>query len=379
MLLWKLQEQQKVLSRCVTCGMRETVMTDNPEKKRLWLFLAVTYGMTAIMSIFMFIGLKKKIDLTVFVDAQLMYPACGVILGKLLYKEDEKKLPMAGYMCVLIAAALQVLIAVLSVFIDVSPIDGGAAGDLDFWSTIGVIPIIAGSFILYILFWICGKEKAENAGLIRKKVKLSLVLILLFVLLMVAREFAICYLSDLSEGTGEYVADFVGVFKRPLNYLAFFALPFGYVFSVISFFGEEYGFRYYLQPVMQKKFGLRGGIILLSLAWAFWRLNIDFMYYSLEDGPRMFLYQVISCLALGVFLGYAYMKTENIWVPIIMHYLFDSLSVVIAGEDAVVLQNQRVSWFELPILFVASVVFMLFIFCPIFNKKKKEIPKEADM
>lgn len=360
-------------------GNREIVMTDNPEKKRLWLFLAVTYGMTAVMSIFMFIGLKKKIDLTVFVDAQVMYPACGVILGKLLYKEDEKKLPMAGYMCVLIATALQVLIAVLSVFIEVSPIDGGAAGDLDFWSTIGVVPIIAGSFVLYILFWTCGKEKAENAGLIRKKVKLSLALIIFFVVLMVVREFAICCLSDLAGGTGEYVAELIDVFKKPLNYLAFFALPFGYAFSVISYFGEEYGFRYYLQPIMQKKFGLRGGIILLSLAWAFWHLNIDFMYYSVEDGPRMFLYQVISCLALGVFLGYSYMKTENIWVPIIMHYLFDSLSVVIAGEDAIVLQNQSVSYGELPILFIASAVFMVFIFCPIFNKNKKEIPEETDI
>ena len=46
-------------------------------KKKLWIFIAVAYGVTAIMALFMIIGLKKGYDLTCFANAQMMYPACS--------------------------------------------------------------------------------------------------------------------------------------------------------------------------------------------------------------------------------------------------------------------------------------------------------------
>ena len=42
-------------------------------KKKLWIFIAVAYGVTAIMNLFMIVGLKKGYDLTCFVNAQMMY------------------------------------------------------------------------------------------------------------------------------------------------------------------------------------------------------------------------------------------------------------------------------------------------------------------
>ena len=44
-------------------------------------------------------------------------------------------------------------------------------------------------------------------------------------------------------------------------------LPLNFVLSFTAFFGEEYGWRYYLQPILQQKFGLRRGVIVLGLLW----------------------------------------------------------------------------------------------------------------
>ena len=40
----------------------------------------------------MFLGLKGEKDLTAFVNAMMTYPACGVIIGMLLFDRKEKKL-----------------------------------------------------------------------------------------------------------------------------------------------------------------------------------------------------------------------------------------------------------------------------------------------
>ena len=66
------------------------------------------------------------------------------------------------------------------------------------------------------------------------------------------------------------------------------------------------------------------------------------------------------------FFGYAYMKTNNIWVPVIMHYINNNLGVLLNGGTA---QDQLVAWSDLPLLLVALLPMIIFILMPIFNKK----------
>ena len=62
----------------------------------------------------------------------------------------------------------------------------------------------------------------------------------------------------MSDGSGmQYVKEWAAMFKNPMMWLNIAALPINYFFVFIAFFGEEYGWRYYLQPVLQKRFGLR--------------------------------------------------------------------------------------------------------------------------
>ena len=66
------------------------------------------------------------------------------------------------------------------------------------------------------------------------------------------------------------------------------------------------------------------------------------------------LAQQITRITLGVF-AYAYMKTENIWDPVILHYLNNNLVPIFSGNyTASVFENQSITWGGLLISLVVN-------------------------
>ncbi len=86
------------------------------EKERLGIFIAVAYGVPAIMSIFMFIGMKKGVDLTMFVNTQMMYPACGVILGMIIARNKDESLPLGGFITTLVLTVIMMICSIIVTF-----------------------------------------------------------------------------------------------------------------------------------------------------------------------------------------------------------------------------------------------------------------------
>lgn len=338
-------------------------------RRRLWIYLAVAYGVTALMSILMYLGFRKDLDLTSFVNVQMMYPACGVILGKLITRREGTALPMVGYVTVLLTTAAMMAVSVCSLLIPAEPLDLGPAGTMDIWNLISQFPLMAGSVITYISFLAAGREKKEHAGILRRNIRLSLWMIVLFLLLYTARMVLVSGIADLITASSENIRGLAENLTNPKSLGLLLALPFNFFFVFAAFFGEEYGWRYYLQPVMQKRFGLKKGIFALGLAWAVWHIAVDFMYYTVEDGPLMFLSQIITCVSLAIFFGYAYMKTQNIWVPVILHYLNNNLIPVFSGGKMDVLQNQHVSPGDIPLMLAGALLYAVFIFAPVYRKK----------
>lgn len=341
------------------------------EKKRLWIFIAIAYGVMAVMALVMFVAYRRASDTTAFVNVQMLYPACGVILGKLIYKEEGKKLPSAGYITVLAATAAMMLIALLSVAFPSEPLQIAGA-KIDIWNIISQIPLIGGSILAYILFWVCGREKRENAGLERKNIKRSIILVAVFIALLTGRIMIAAYISDAVNGNDENWRMIATSMSSPVTWITIALLPINFFFSFIAFFGEEYGWRYYLQPLMQNRFGKRAGVLLLGLVWAIWHLDVDFMYYASGYGIQAFICQIITCAAAAIFFGFAYMITGNIWVPIIMHYLNNNLTVIISGAGADGLMNQVINWKDIPIFAVSYILFFLFILTPVYKRTSDE-------
>ena len=82
------------------------------------------------------------------------------------------------------------------------------------------------------------------------------------------------------------------------------------------FYGEESGWRGYLQEKLQGYFGKIGGVILLGILWWIWHLPL---WVVQEVEWVEMLYGIPTSIGIAIFLGYIYMKTKNVWLCAITH------------------------------------------------------------
>ncbi len=107
--------------------------------------------------------------------------------------------------------------------------------------------------------------------------------------------------------------------------------------SIIVFFGEEYGWRFFLQPRLQHKFGKIKGILALGIIWGVWHIPLLLFYYST---PGNFLYsttfQILACVFLSIIFAYFYEKSGSIWCIAVLHCINNGIAGLIAFS-----QNQN--------------------------------------
>ena len=148
-----------------------------------------------------------------------------------------------------------------------------------------------------------------------------------------------------------------------------------YLMGILMWYGSTKGYDLTVFPTAQMMYPV-AGVIVLGVVWGLWHIPDDLFYYTKTSGIQMIFVQQITCISLGIFFAYAYMKTQNIWVPVCLHYLNNNLIPIISGTlSADVLENQNVSWRDLPVAVVLNgLCFGFFLLADVF--KKKEIEKE---
>lgn len=337
----------------------------NTAKRELLIFLAVAYGVTFLMGILMWYGNQGSLDLSAFPNAQMMYPAAGVMLAYLVGRKNEENVPRWFYRVFILLTVVMVVCAVLSVAAP-KQIAMPAGGEISVWTAVIQYILIGGSILCWVTIFASGKEARETYGLRWKNWKSSFACILLFLALYFLRV-SIAYLAS---GEIQMLAD---IAVNPYTWIYILSMPVNFFLVFAAFFGEEYGWRYYLQPLLQKRFGLRKGVLLLGIVWGLWHLPVDFFYYTSPDkGLIMTASQLITCVSLAIFFAYAYSKTNNIWVPVLLHFLNNNLAPVITNTySADVLENQDVSWAMLPsALLINGLLFGFFLLSKEFREEK---------
>ncbi len=310
----------------------------------------------------------------------MLFPACGVIAGNLVTsRKTGKKYPVAAYTLILAFTFLAVVLSLLSVFFPANTILENTAMEMTPYNMAVQLIVLPVSLAAFILFLTASREKKENAGTIRKNILKSIIMIIVFLIIYSARIF-LGYMIDELTGNGgiEELNKFLEGFMT-LSTMGMLGLTIiNYPLTFTLFFGEEYGWRYFLQPRMQEKFGMRKGVLLLGLIWGLWHTPMNFMYYTTTCGPQSLCNQIIVCVAYAIFFGYAYMKTENIWVPVAIHYLNNNLIPVVKQDVSVdVLQHQEIKWSDIPPAALLMIVYVLFIFASEYRSKKSVRSKES--
>ncbi len=324
------------------------------EKKQLLVFGLTAFGMPILMGIVMGFSFFKGNDITAFANVQMYYPAAGVMLALLLTKGKEEKLPKKYYIGFLITTVILIATALAS----------AAMPHLD-WMILGQYPIIILSMVCFILLLFEKKEVRAQFGLkfTGKKGAKSWLYVLLFFVLYVVR----LLISCLIEGQMDL---FVQIFTDSATYMMILLLIINFIFVFTAFFGEEYGWRFFFQPLLQKRFGLKGGVLLLGVLWGLWHLPLNIFYYSPDTWMISVVLQIITCVGFAIFFGYGYMKTENIWVPAIMHYLNNNMVAVLTGSAD--LSNQVYRWTDIPVTLAVDLVFIVFIFAKVYKRKEEK-------
>jgi len=323
------------------------------EKKQLIIFTLTAFGLPILMGVLMGISYYRGNDVTAFPTAQMYYPAAGVILAKLFTKKEGELLPKKFYYGFLATTAVTMVTAVFSMI----------WSQLN-WMVLSQIPVIILSIVLLILLCVEKKEIRRAYGLSftgKQNAKSWLYMLLFFALYMLRLLFS-CVL----EGQ---ISMFVETVTSPMTYIMLLNLAISFFLSFSAFLGEEYGWRYFFQPLLQKRFGLKGGVLLLGVAWGLWHLPINIFYYSPDTWMISVLLQIITCVSFAIFFGYGYLKTENIWVPVVMHYINNNMIAVLTGTGDI--SGQVYRWRDVPLTLLVDAVFILFLFSKVYRRKEK--------
>jgi membrane protease YdiL (CAAX protease family) len=100
--------------------------------------------------------------------------------------------------------------------------------------------------------------------------------------------------------------------------------------GLVLAFGEEYGWRGYLQSELVK-IGRVKGVLALGVIWGLWHAPIILMGYNYPGYPVLgVILMIFYTTGLSFFFGYAVLKTGSIWLAAYLHALNNQVLAYLA-------------------------------------------------
>ena len=95
---------------------------------------------------------------------------------------------------------------------------------------------------------------------------------------------------------------------------------------------EEAGWRYILQPELEKKYPFTISTIIVSVIWWLWHLPLFFIQGTSQCGQNYFAFG-INVLGLSFALASIRKNTGSVWLCVLFHCLVNSLSGIYVIND----------------------------------------------
>lgn len=320
-------------------------------KRELTVFAVCAYAVPFLMMPLLYICLHNGQDTGIFANAQMFYPAAGVMLAFLLAKRQDT--PKRFYILYLAAAAVMLAASVLSAVMPQAP-----------W--LGIANLVIASVLGWIFLLTEKKEKREAYGL---RLHGKLITALGICIYFLAVKTGMVFLSVAMQG-GDSWAEYLAYWRISAPWVMAVVLIPNFFLSFLPFFGEEYGWRYYLTPALQSRLGARRGALAVGVLWGLWHLPLNLFFYSPETSLQSIASQLVVCVTMGVFFTFAYEECgKNIWVPVLLHYLNNNMILVWTGTADI--GNQIISWTDVVFSAVMyGVVFLPFLAAKCYRRNK---------
>ncbi len=292
--------------------------------RQVGLFLGLTFGLTWLLDLVLYLnGGLMATGLGTILQLQMLLPAtCAILLGTfffsnspLYYKVNHTPVRWFTYFFLVQTALYVVSTVAILLKPELNQTMGAAKSIL----------ILAGLVILLLARWRGGKEAFNAAGMAGGKWQSWLIFglgLVLFYTLMAGLNLlfkmgtlvnpAAVLPPQMTQGMASPQIWLFGIINGILI---------GPLLGLTITFGEEYGWRGYLQTELIR-IGRIKGVLIVGIIWGIWHAPVILMGYNYPDQPVLgVLLMTLFCICLSFYLAYAVFKSQGLWTAVYLHAL----------------------------------------------------------
>jgi membrane protease YdiL (CAAX protease family) len=339
----------------------------------VWAYIGLSFGLAWLIDLVLYLngGLTNPIAMLVLQFQMLMPAFAALLLGVFFFKDSlvyhrTNRTTSRWFIYYYFLMTIGYLAGVIAALVQPSLVTT-VGGSLLLFSVVGLV-------LLLVLRWRGGPQSFAGAGMafgsIRMWLLFGLGLVLFYGLqTLLNYVFKMGTLADLTKMFPPGAAEASGLPPVVLLASAFFnSVIIGPLLGLIITFGEEYGWRGFLQTELVRLGRIRG-VGLLGIIWGVWHWPLIWMGYNYPGqpvfGPLLFVGYTV---ALSYFLAYAVFKSKGVWTAAYLHAL--SNQAMSFFMVAVVTPISMVMSFGigLPTLVLAAPIILLILRDPIWKE-----------
>lgn len=302
-----------------------------PNWRQVSIFVGITFVLTYLLDLSLYLagGYGANAATTLLLQVQMLIPACVAIVLQVFVFKDSPIYRLQGpalwfFYGYLVYAVLHLGIAVSAVLVTSQVYQIVASVAIQLLLVVFLV-------LLLLLRLVAGKEAFRRAGLAGGRfwyyISFGLLLAAIYAVMTGLNAlFGLGQMVDvgqmLAQAAGGQAAEAASIPEwLLLAIIGIQAVVIGPVLALPVAFGEEYGWRGYLQGELIRVGRVRG-ILLVGVIWGLWHAPIIAMGHNYPGYPVMGIFlMTLYTIALGFLLGYAVLKSGSVWLAAFLHGL----------------------------------------------------------
>lgn len=286
------------------------------------IFVGLTFALTWLLNLGLFLagGLTTSIA-TVALVTQMLIPAFFAILLETFVFADSPLYfkiyhgPARWFTYFYLGATLLLIAGTVAAMV--------APALVNLLAIIQAVLVIVGALVVLVVRWRGGKETYARAGMPGGRWRwwliLGLGLLTYFALsTLLNAVFKLGTAVDLAVARPDEIAAGWSPFATQAA-MFFNFIILGPLLDIIPFFGEEHGWRGFLQRSLAQ-IGRVKGTFLVGVIWGLWHAPLVLMGYNFPGNPVLgVLLMTIFCVEFAYFLAYAVYKSKGVWTAAFLH------------------------------------------------------------
>lgn len=250
--------------------------------------------------------------LSYYLWIEMLFPAFAAMVSK-LYIQHSKTPAKKFYYFYMIFIVTLFFLSILSVFLHINNI-------ANIFPNIFFMASIVG-FLILMSF---SPEERTAAGLSLINNKKMFFCIFLFFILHTLNNCVIRILNYLFLPKDLPITSVIG----SLSFKSILPQFLGFFVSYLCFFGEEYGWRYFLQNELSRNLSKTKSILIVGIIWSVFHFPADVIRIAPKELLPELLARCAVCISLAFFFGWVYEYTHNIWAVVFIHFLHNNLNQI---------------------------------------------------